>query len=167
MRATRSAPWLFLVSAALFVCGIGFIIAGERARRQVGGEAEPPARPAPVPVASVKQLMDAMVVPNAAKVYDAVGFVSDASGTKETAPTTDAEWQAIANSAVILVESGNLLLLGNRAVDNDEWITRTKAFMDKAVAARQAAEAKSVDGIFAAGSDLNETCDACHQKYSR
>lgn len=156
---------LFVVSAALFVSGIGFVIAGERARRR-SGPADPP-RPSGAPVASVKQLMDAMIVPNAARIYDAVGFVSDASGVKETVPQTDAEWQAIAESAVMLIEAGNLLLLGSRAVDSGEWVAETRNFMDKAAAARQAAEAKSVDGIFAAGSDLNETCDACHQRYSR
>jgi hypothetical protein len=166
MIASRRAARLFVVSAALFISGIAFIIAGERARREAA-RAEPGPRPAGAPVASIKELMDAMIVPNAAKVYDAVGFVSDASGIKETFPTTDAEWQAIANSAVMLIESGNLLLLGNRAVDSGEWVTHTRAFMEKATAAREAAQAKSVDGIFAAGSDLNETCDACHQRYSR
>jgi cytochrome c556 len=159
------AFWLFVVSAMLFVCGIGFIIAGERTRRQAVSAAPAP-RPASTPAASVKQLMEAMVMPNAATVYDAVGFVSDASGMKETVPSSDAEWQAIANSAVMLIESGNLML-DARAIDNGEWTTRTRAFMEKAAAARDAAQAKSVDGIFVAGSELNETCDACHQKYSR
>lgn len=166
MSTSRRAPWLFVISAALFISGIAFIIAGERARRGAV-HAEPSARPSGAPVASIKELMDGMVVPNAEKVYDAVSFVSDASGMKETFPTTDAEWQAIANSAVMLIESGNLLLLGNRAVDDGEWVTRTRAFIEKATVARQSALSKSVDGIFAAGSDLNETCDACHQRYSR
>ncbi len=165
MPAVPRASWLFLVSAMLFVCGIGFIIAGERARQQAVGAASEQ-RPASVPVASIKQVMDAMVTPNAAKVYDAVGFVSDASGMKETAPSSDAEWQAIANSAVMLIESGHLML-DARAIDNGEWTTRTRAFILKATAARDAAQAKSVDGIFVAGSELNETCDACHQRYSR
>jgi cytochrome c556 len=166
MPAARSASWLFVVSAALFIGGIAFIIAGESARREAV-RAEPPPRPMGTPVASVKELMNAMVAPNAATVYDAVAFTSDANGMKEKVPTTDAEWQAIADSAMILVETGNLMLLGNRAVDNAEWVTRTRAFIDRAVAARQAALKKNVDDIFAAGSDLNETCDACHQRYSR
>jgi hypothetical protein len=149
----------------LFVSGVGFVIAGERARRDAA-RAEPE-RPAGTPVANVRQLMEGLVIPNAAKIYDAVSFVSDASGMKETVPANDAEWQAIATSAVMLIEAGNLMLLGDRAVDNGAWINHTRRFMEKAAAARAAADAKSVDGIFAAGSDLNETCDACHQRYSR
>ena len=124
MRSTSS---LFLVCAMLFVSGIGFIIAGERVRRQTVG-ATPGARPATAPVASIKQLMQAMVAPNAAKVYDAVAFYSDASGMRETAPSSDAEWQAIASSAAVLIEAGNLML-DSRAVDTGEWVTQTRAFM--------------------------------------
>jgi len=40
-------------------------------------------------------------------------------------------------------------------------------FTDAGKAVLAAAEAKQKDGVFAWGGDLNETCDACHDKYQR
>ena len=57
--------------------------------------------------------------------------------------------------------------LGDPAVDNGDWITMTRAFIDAATPALKAAEAKSTEGILAAGSEINDTCDNCHAKYQR
>ena len=160
----RALPWLFLVSVALFIRGIGFVIAGARASRQAAPAEEAPAT---APVASVAQIMNGIVQPNALVIYNAVGTFVSAAGVKEVAPQTDEEWAAIGTSAAALVESGNLLLLGSRVVDSGDWITMTRAFMDRSQMALRAAGAKDTDGILAAGSDINDTCDACHAKYQR
>ncbi|MGH7341719.1 MAG: hypothetical protein ACREKH_14600 [Candidatus Rokuibacteriota bacterium] len=39
--------------------------------------------------------------------------------------------------------------------------------MDASQAALKAAEAQNKEAILDAGSDLNETCDACHERYRR
>src|SRR5438132_266414 len=105
----RTVQWLFIVSVLLFISGIAFIIAAER-RLQRAGTARVEAV-VTAPVATIQQIMTGIVMPNAQIVYDAVGSVSDASGTKDKAPSSDKEWTAVADAAAALVESGNLLLM--------------------------------------------------------
>jgi len=115
----RIIHWLFIVSAALFISGIAFIIAGARTA-QAAAPAEP-AAPTIVPVASVKQIMGGIVSPAATMVFESVGTVVDATGIHEKAPSTDTEWAALGASAASLVESANLLVMGDRAIDRQEF----------------------------------------------
>jgi hypothetical protein len=159
----RAVYWLFFVSVALFISGIGFIIAAARTMRT----AAPVDAPITTPVASVKQIMNGIVAPASTVIYKAVGTTSTASGVEEIAPRNDKEWAAVGNNAAALVESGNLLLLGGRTLDTGDWVKMTREFIDAGRAALAAADARNVDGILAAGGDLNESCDACHAKYAR
>jgi hypothetical protein len=96
----RTLHWLFLVSVALFIFGIGFVIAGARSARLA------PAVEAPVttPVASIKQIMGGITGPAANVVYNAVGTIVNTEGVKQIAPQND-EWAVVANNAAALVES--------------------------------------------------------------
>jgi hypothetical protein len=161
----RTVHWLFLVSAALFISGIGFIIASART-----AQAAPPpveATPAVTPVATVKQIMAGIVMPSAAAVWDSVSTVVSAAGIVESQPRTDAEWAVVGSHAAALVESANLLMVGNRAIDKEDWVKMSKALADAAMIAIKAADAKSTDGILEAGEKINTSCDNCHQKYQR
>jgi hypothetical protein len=160
----RTLHWLFVVSVALFVSGIAFVIAGARTARQGASVEEAPPT---TPVATVAQIMHGIVQPNANVIYNAVGTFVSAAGVKEVAPQNDEEWATVGNSAAALVESGNLLLLGSRLVDHGDWITMTRAFMDASQDALKAAQAKDKDAILTAGADINDTCDTCHEKYQR
>ncbi len=160
----RTVQWLFVVSAALFIAGIGFVIAGARTARAATPVAEAPVT---TPVASIKQIMNGIVMPDAYVIYNAVGTKTSAKGVEEIAPQNDEEWAAIGNGAAALVESGNLLLMGDRAIDKRDWVKMTREFMDQAKLALKAAEAKDKDGIVSAGGDLDTTCDNCHAKYQR
>lgn len=160
----RMVHWLFVVSVALFVSGIGFIVAGARtAQRAVPVEAAP----ATTPVATVQQIMRGIVAPAATVVFDSVGTIVSAAGIEERAPKTDEEWAEVGSSAAALVESGNLLVMGDRAVDRDDWLKMSRALADAGLAALKAAEAKNADGILSAGEVINESCDNCHLKYQR
>lgn len=156
---------LFLVSVALFISGIAFIIAGARAVR-VNAPAHVDVPVAP-PVATIKQIMNAIVLPNANVIYNAVGTTIDGTRVEETVPKNDKEWSAVGDSAAAIVESGNMLLVGDRLIDQREWLSYTQRFIAAGKAALAAANDKKADGILAAGGDLNETCDACHEKYQR
>jgi hypothetical protein len=161
----RVIHWLFVVSAALFISGIGFIIAGARTA-QAAAPAEP-AAPAITPVATVKQIMDGIVAPSATAVFESVGTIVDATGIHEKAPSTDAEWAALGASAAALAESANLLLIGNRAVDQQDWVKMSKALADASMLVLKATDAKDAMGVLAAGETLNASCDDCHERYSR
>jgi len=160
----RMVHWLFVVSVALFVSGIGFVVAAGRSAPQAATESEAPPM---VAVGSTKQIMAGITGPAASVVYNAVGTIINSEGIKEIAPQNDEEWAVVANGAAALVESGNLLLIGNRVLDNGDWITMARAMIEKGTVALKAAEAKSTEGLLASGGDLNATCDNCHAKYQR
>jgi len=162
----KTVNWLFAISAALFISGIGFIIAGERTARA----ATPAAAAATVetaPVGSVKQIMIGITNPSAYVVYEAVGTKNTAKVLEEIAPQTDEDWAKVESAAAAVAESGNLILTGNRAIDKGDWVKMTHDMMDKATLAMKAAEAKDKDKIVETGGDLNTTCDNCHARYSR
>jgi hypothetical protein len=160
----RTTHWFFVVAVALFVSGIAFVIAGARAARHA-----PPAETAAkiVPVASVKQIMKGITGPAATTVFNAVSFTMTSKGTEEKAPRTDEEWEAVGNSAAALIESGNLMLIGSRAVDKGDWVKMSQALIDAGTLALRATEAKSADQVMASGEDVNASCDNCHRKYQR
>lgn len=160
----RTVHWLFLVSAALFISGIGFIIASGRTSPV---EAAAPPAPAVTPIASVKQIMAGIVMPSAASVWDSVSTIVDASGIQENQPRTDEEWARVGASAAALIEAANLLLMGSRPVDQGDWVTMAKAMAGAGQTALKAADAKDAQGILEAGETINQTCDNCHQKYQR
>jgi hypothetical protein len=162
----KTVYWLFIVSVALFVSGIGFVIAGERTARA----ATPAAAAIAVetaPVASIKQIMIGITNPAAFVVYEAIGTKSTAAGIEEIAPKNDEEWAKVGSAAAAVVESGNLMLMGSRAIDKGDWVKMTRDMMEKGKAAMKAADAKDKDKIVDAGGELNATCDTCHARYSR
>jgi cytochrome c553 len=107
------------------------------------------------PVATVKQLMTALVVPSSDVVFNAT---SDP-------PKTDQQWAAVWNNALALAESGNLLMIGPRARDGATWMKMARAQVDAAQAALKAAEAKNLEDLATAGDQIYETCAACHERY--
>jgi len=162
----RTIYWLFGVSVALFISGIGFIIAGERTAR-AATPAAAAAVPETQPVATVKQIMIGITNPSAYVVYEAVGTKTTVKGVEEIAPQTDEDWAKVGSAAAAVVESGNLMLTGSRAIDKGDWVKMTRDMMAQGEKAMKAAADKSTDGIVAAGGDLNTTCDNCHARYQR
>lgn len=118
------------------------------------------------PVADVRQLMAHILEPAADVYWDAVGSVIDSSGTKEFAPKTDAEWEAVRNSAYVIAESGNLLMLPPRARDTGEWITFSRGMIDAARRAIGAAESRDPKAVFDVGAEVYDSCTQCHAKYA-
>jgi hypothetical protein len=155
---------LFAVSVALFISGIGFVIAAARTARDA---APIVTAPTTMPVATVAQIMNGITMPGALTVYNAVGTIINAEGVKEIEPQNDEEWANVANAAAAIIESGNLLLIGDRALDTGDWVTMTKAMMEQGQLALKAAQAKDKNAILDAGGPLNDTCDTCHAKYQR
>ena len=128
-----------------------------------------PAPPPPAPpfqtVATTKELMSAVLDPAVDEIWDSVGFIVTKEGTFEKAPATDEEWAAVRAHAIVLAESGNLLMLGNRAGGSAEWITQAQALIDNSKRAIQAIDKKDKDALFTIGGDLYDVCTNCHRQF--
>jgi hypothetical protein len=107
------------------------------------------------PVGTVRQLMLGIVAP----ASDAIFKVPN------KAPKNDGEWTALQNSALILAETGNLLLLPGRSKDKGEWTKDAKALVDAGSAAFKAANARDASALTDIGDKIDETCETCHAKY--
>ncbi|OLC51656.1 MAG: hypothetical protein AUH43_02210 [Acidobacteria bacterium 13_1_40CM_65_14] len=126
-----------------------------------GGPQPPPFKP----VADVKQLMQGAIDPSADVIWEATGTIISKDGVLERRPKNQAEWDTVRNAAIMLTESGNLLMMSPRAKDGDVWMKRSQEMIDTGVAAWKAAEAKNVDQLFTIGGDVYEACSHCHQEY--
>ena len=105
--------------------------------------------------ATVKQVMQTMTIPLSTAVFDAAG----------DPPQSDAQWAALRQHALALVDAGGLLLVEPLARDKGEWMTLARAHVAAAQAVVTAATAKDPEAISAAGDALYETCPACHARY--
>ena len=111
--------------------------------------------PAPRPVATITQLMQAMIIPASNALFNVPRQV----------PGDDADWDAVRNQAVILAESGNLLMVGDRAGDSGVWMETSRALTDAGEAALAAALARDVDAITSVGDQIIDACERCHEKH--
>jgi len=126
-----------------------------------GGPEPPPFKP----IADVKQLMQGAIDPSADVIWEATGTIISRDGVLERRPKNQEEWDAVRNAAIVLTESGNLLMMNPRAKDGDVWMKRSQEMIDTGQAAWKAAEAKNVDQLFTIGGDVYEACSHCHQEY--
>jgi len=132
------------ILGAVLVTGAAFL---------VGAAAQ---SPAPFQrVGSMSQLMVDIIYPTS----DAVFYID------RQPPKTEKEWNDFRGQALMLAESGNLLMMEGRARDQDQWMKDAKMLVDVGAAAFQAAQAKNVDAILALNDQLNAACVTCHQQY--
>jgi hypothetical protein len=104
------------------------------------------------PVATMKQLMLEIIHPASNEIQLA------ASRT----PSTDQEWAALRRNAMTLAESGNLLIMRNRAID---WVSESRSLIDVGAAAYQAAEGRDAKALAALSVRLDASCTSCHKKF--
>ncbi len=144
------------------------------------------------PVASVLDLMLDTVAPTADVMWSAVGTVSTPTGSKDLAPSTDAEWAAVRQKAVLLMEVANLLVVDGRVVahpgqtmkdppgETDLTPAQAQAAIDKDRAAfvgfaaafqgaagdmLAAIDKRDVEAYSTAGGTLDEVCESCHTRF--
>jgi hypothetical protein len=141
---------------------------------------------------SIRELMQSMVAPSAQGLWDSVGRVSDAKGTRDIEPRTDEEWAAVRRHAVSLMESTNLLMMTgrhvasageqtNKADDADPgaelppamiekrinqdwpvWLGMAQALHTSAASMLDAVDKKDVRRLESTGSELDGVCETCH-----
>jgi cytochrome c556 len=117
-------------------------------------QAEAP-QPAFKPVGTVMQIMEAVIIPSSNAIWN----------VPAEAPKNDEEWASVRNSALALAEAGNLLMIGDRAKDQDAWMKAAQTLVAAGTTAFRAAEAKDVDAIMAAGDEIYNSCEGCHMQY--
>ena len=99
----RFYGWLLL--ASLPVAGAG-----------CGQAQPPPGSPDLLSPATIKDIMDSMVNPSGEFLFESVQVISDEQGVREKAPQTDADWEAVRQRVVVLMEAPNLLVMPGRKV---------------------------------------------------
>lgn len=106
-------------------------------------------------VATVKQVMQTIVIPSSNVVFAAGSEV----------PQDEAGWLAAEDGALALAESGNLLMMNGRAVDRDQWMQYARDLLDASVTAVQAARERDADKLSAASDAVYLVCEGCHKQY--
>lgn len=132
----------------------------------VGCARQPPAAPPYKPVTTVLELMESVIAHAAETYWDSVQVTVDEDGVHERYPESDEEWEAVWAAALTIAESGNLLMMTPRAVDDGAWMQFARSLIDAGVEAAAAAEAKSVERVFAAGEQVYNVCTGCHGRYA-
>jgi hypothetical protein len=116
-------------------------------------------------VATLEEVMHHMVIPNAEVVWRSVGTIYTVGKVEEIQPRSGEEWLAVEQSATVLTEAGNLLMMEGRAMDNGRWMERARALREAAASVHQAAKARDVAGVFERGGHLFDACQGCHFEY--
>ena len=109
---------------------------------------------APQPVATMKQLMLDVIHP----ASNSLLLLVNRGG-----PGDDTQWAEARRSALILAESGNLLMMRNRSAG---WTADARLLTDAGAAAYKAADAKDTKALAAAADRVDTSCTTCH-KHSR
>lgn len=163
MRAIPTSVLLALCATGLAAC------TSEQSAEESTATVRSAAPPAPAtpykPVATVLDLMRSMVEIPAEVYWESVSVVVDIDGTHENMPQTDLEWIEVWAAAMTLAETGNLLMMPPRAVDNDEWIRMSTDMVDVSLKAAQIASARDFEGMLAVGEEIYNVCLECHQTY--
>jgi cytochrome c556 len=132
--------------------------------------------------------MDTRVDPSADVLWDSVAFIASAKGEEDRRPRTPAEWDAVRQSALALIEAVNEVSAPGRRVAsvdkepgpgelrasaiqrridaNPEAFARhARVLVSAAKRALTAIDAKNADALMTAGGLIDEACEACHMVY--
>ena len=107
------------------------------------------------PVATVSQIMIAVTYP----------YSDNLLYIERNPPKNDNEWSTLEKQALMLAESGNLLMMEGRARDQGEWMQDAKLLVEAGIASVKAVRAKDVQAILALNDQIVTACTTCHMKY--
>jgi len=117
-------------------------------------------------VGDVQELMAHIVEPSAQVYWGAVGWILDFEGEHEIRPANEEEWLEIENAAFMVAESGNLLMMDGRALDDGAWMQMSQALIEIGRRAVEVAEAKDEQAVFDVGAEMYFVCSNCHATYA-
>ena len=186
----RVVNWILAITVAVFAGTVA--VAGQAdSPSTIGGPQEKPCDASPpkalgpaapghampavtVPKGKISDVMNAMMVPSSNAVWNAVATQTDATGTHESRPETDEDWNKLFHSAVELAEVPSLLLVPGRercvggAIPPEyraDFASKARELQEAATFAIIAARNHDVDALSAAGERIDVACDFCHEKY--
>ncbi|HLI84184.1 MAG TPA: hypothetical protein VKV17_09725 [Bryobacteraceae bacterium] len=109
------------------------------------------------PIASVAQIMLSMSYP----MSDELLYV------ERNPPKTDSDWNKLQYAAVVMGESGNLLMIQRLGTPRDQegWIKDCKLLVDAGAAALKAARAHDLPALLALNGQIVDSCTTCHADY--
>lgn len=169
MIVWRSSSWVTL--AAVLMCGCASQaqepVSDPSPAAAAAAAAEATDAPQFNPVTTTLELMQTVMVFAAEAYWESVLISVTEDGVTEHAPQTDEEWDRVRTAALTVAESGNLLMMPPRLVDNRAWAFFSRQLTEAGAEAAAAAAAHDVDRVFAAGEQMYNVCVACHTRYIR
>jgi Cytochrome C' len=173
---------LFKTSILLLPC----MLACEQPKQQLSSPAPSPYRP----VATIQEIMQAVIDPNIDFVWNSVSSVSTVQGTEEKSPQSDQDWLDIKQHALVVAEAANLLVVEGRTVAHNSANTSSGgaelsaqaiqqlidtnrgAFVQRAQELQQAVnqvlaaiEHKNVEELENGGGLVEHACEQCHTQF--
>ena len=136
--------------------------------------------------------MHDLIDPIADNIFDSVKVIVDKSGTTETKPTTDADWDRLRIGAVTMVEASQLLLVrrpwappgdenDSKGPDAPElspaqieakvtkdpilWQAKVQALRNVGLEVLDIIKRKDVEELWDAAENLDVACENCHIEY--
>ena len=92
-------------------------------------------------------------------------MIIDENGINEWYPKTDEEWAVVMNGAITITESGNLLMIGNRARDQSTWMHMAQGMIEAGQAALAVAESRDHEALYEVSEQVYNACEGCHDLY--
>jgi hypothetical protein len=176
-RALRRRRMRFTVIGAVALAALGM---GAALYAQTNADFQPKI--------TIVEIMDAMVMPNAQIVWDAVSYDVTDKGEKITGPKTDEDWQKVRWAAVTLAEASNNLMVPGRSVNHPgvkpgegelapeqiqkliaanrgAWVAHAKVLYETVTEAIKAIDAKDTEKVSDAGGNIDSACESCHLQF--
>ena len=108
-----------------------------------------------LPVATISEIMNAITLPYS----DALLYI------QRNPPQNDRDWETLQMQALMLAESGNLLMMKDRAKNQGEWMKDSRALVDAGLAAVKATRARDMQAVLALNEPIVNSCVTCHRKF--
>lgn len=138
--------------------------------------------------ATLVEIMDAIVMPAADTLWNAVTVEMTAAGDIEKIPETDEDWANLRRAAEQLAESAERIAMPGRTLEPagtehpeyelntaqmaslietewSDWVAASDTLHDAALQSMQMIDARNVTGLSDAGGDLDAACESCHQQF--
>jgi DNA transposition AAA+ family ATPase len=140
--------------------------------------------------ATIKDIMDSVVDPNADYIWESVETIVSAKGVEEKKPRTDEDWKEVRRHAIALMEATNLLKMPGRRVaqagekaddanvelrpeqiealinkDRAAWSKFASGLHDATMDVLKTIEAKDADALLNTSDRIDTACENCHLEY--